>query len=167
MPEAEVDALVSEWLKSEPSVRLEQIRTEIQKAPHRASPLPKGWQGVYMFRYSSVWLKVGKAGPNSNARWQSQHYSPRAAVSNLAYSLLRYARPAEVEDPRLPASLKVQLERVGPDEIGDWIKQHTARCNLLLDARVDQSVLAHLENLAIAALRPVFEGRWAFGGQAL
>ena len=164
MPETEIDALVSELLKSEPSVLPEQIKTEIQEAPHRAPQLPNGWQGVYTFRYSGVWLKVGKAGPNSNARWQSHHYNPGAAPSNLAWSLLRYAQLAKVEDPRLPPSLKARLQRVGPNEIGDWIKQHTERCNLLLDARVDQPVLAHLEKLAIDALRPVFEGRWAFGG---
>jgi hypothetical protein len=33
-------------------------------------------------------LKVGKAGCNSNARFQSQHYNPSSAPSNLAHSLL-------------------------------------------------------------------------------
>lgn len=111
-----------------------------------------------------IWLKVGKAGPNSNARWQSQHYNSGAAMSNLACALLRYAQLGEAEDPRLPAAFKLRLQGVKPEDIGDWIKQHTDRCNLLLDARLGRCLVSNLETLAIATLKPVFEGRWAFRG---
>lgn len=35
-------------------------------------------------------LKVGKAGPNSAARFTSQHYSPASARSTLAGSIIKY-----------------------------------------------------------------------------
>jgi hypothetical protein len=35
-------------------------------------------------------LKVGRAGPNSVARFTSQHYSPGSARSTLAGSIIRY-----------------------------------------------------------------------------
>jgi hypothetical protein len=165
MSAPEIDSVVSQFLIECPGlVRPEQIRAEIQAAPHRALQLPTGWQGIYAFRYQGIWLKVGKAGPNSNARWQSQHYNPGAAMSNLAWSLLRYAQLAEIEDPRLSKTLKARIASVGPGAIGDWIKQNTDRCNILLEARLGRSALSDLETLAIEALAPVFEGRWMFGG---
>src|SRR5262249_45761660 len=84
----------------------------ILPAPHRPSPLPPGWQGIYAFRFQGVWLKVGEAGPKSNARWVSQHYDPGRAMSTLAFSLIRYAHLAEHEDPRLPANFKLRLQGV-------------------------------------------------------
>jgi len=53
-------------------------------------------------------LKVGKAGPNSTARFTSQHYLPTAARSTLAGSIVKYPilwpwlgiTPAEAADPR-------------------------------------------------------------------
>jgi hypothetical protein len=158
----EVDFIVAEYLKA--GARPSQIRAEVLTAPHRPNVLPSGWQGVYAFRFEGVWLKVGKAGPNSNARWVSQHYNPGAAMSNLAFSLVRYAYHGETEDPRLPPTFKLRLQNVKPDDVGDFIKQHTDRYNILIDASLGRQSLTLLETIAIDSLNPVFEGRWAFGG---
>ena len=45
-----------------------EIRVERLGIPHVPTSLPRGWQGVYCFKYQMVWLKVGKAGPKSGAR---------------------------------------------------------------------------------------------------
>lgn len=77
-----------------------EVRGEILTAPHRPpSSLPAGFGAVYAFalRSSSAApagggrvLKVGKAGPNSVARFTSQHYSPGSARSTLAGSIVKY-----------------------------------------------------------------------------
>src|SRR5439155_13000728 len=62
-----------------------EIRVERLGIPHVPTSLPRGWQGVYCFKYQMVWLKVGKAGPKSGARWTSHHYHPGRAQSTLAF----------------------------------------------------------------------------------
>jgi hypothetical protein len=44
------------------------------------------------------------------------------------------------------------------------MKQHLDRCNFLLDERLGKPVLTQLEAIAQEVLKPVFEGRWRFGG---
>jgi len=131
--------------------------------PHKPVALPKGWQGVYAFGLGTAWLKVGRAGPNSNARWVSQHYKATRSLSNLAWSLLRYTHLSSFEHPSLPAGLKVQLTTMQPDAIGDWIKQHAVRVNITIRAGLGPVALARLESIALGTLKPVFEGRWDRG----
>jgi hypothetical protein len=122
--------------------------------------MPKGRQGVYAFALGTVWLKVGKAGPNSNARWVSQHYKATRSLSNLAWSLLRYTHLSGFNHPRLPTNLRAQLMAVPPDALGDWIKKNTARVNFIIGAELGSDALDRLERIAQDTLRPVFEGRW-------
>lgn len=107
------------------------IRMESLLPPHPPRMMPTGWQGVYNFQLGDSWLKSGKAGPKSGARWLSHHYSPRRAMSTLARSLLLYAKAA-ADDPRLPSDLRLRLHDVPPDEIGQWIMANTARHNILI-----------------------------------
>jgi hypothetical protein len=68
----------------------EDIDVQILAAPHkRPNDLPLGKKCVYVFNLGSNCLKVGQAGPNSKARFTSQHYTPNSAGSNLAKSMLR------------------------------------------------------------------------------
>jgi hypothetical protein len=66
-------------------------KNELLSAPHVPTPLPSGKCAVYAFSLSqgancpagpNRALKVGSAGPNSNARFQPQHYSPGLAIGN-------------------------------------------------------------------------------------
>ena len=67
-----------------------EIEVETLKAPHRPpSRLPAGKMAVYVFSCGDTVLKVGKAGPNSGARYTSQHYNAASARSTLAASLLK------------------------------------------------------------------------------
>lgn len=56
--------------------------------PHQPKSLPSHKMAIYTFWYEGKFLKIGKAGPNSNARFLSQHYNPRSAQSTLAASIL-------------------------------------------------------------------------------
>jgi hypothetical protein len=72
-----------------------EIEVENQPAPHRQPKLPCGKCAVYVFSLSSAYgcrcpagrgrvLKVGKAGPKTKARFESQHYNVRSAQSTLS-----------------------------------------------------------------------------------
>jgi hypothetical protein len=143
-----------------------EVRLERLGRPHRPLPLPAGWQGVYSFRYEDTWLKVGKAGTKSGARWMSQHYNPGSAMSNLAFSLVKYGHFATREHAGLNG-LQAKLRDVSPDDIGDWIKGNTERVNLLIRAEMGAAGLARLESIAHRCFKPVFEGRWQFGEPAV
>jgi hypothetical protein len=108
------------------------IQHNHQPAPHKGKPLPSGQCAVYVFTLASKYgqttraggnraLKVGKAGINCSARFQSQHYSTRAALSTLASTLLKtkvlwsFIRISSLEETNIRA----------------WIEQNTDRDNFL------------------------------------
>jgi len=81
-------------------------------------------------------LKIGVAGPNSNARFLSQHYNPNSANSNLAKSLI-----------------KAGICEGNPKE---WIINNTYRINAVFDEF--NKPLAHaLEAYLHLAFNPRFE----------
>lgn len=134
------------------------VTHEPQPAPHRPHALPSGKCAVYVFTLCSAYgdscpvgahraLKVGKAGPNSNARFQSQHYNPRSAQSNLAASLI----DARVLWPFLG------LRSLKEEDVKSWIMTNADRDNLYLD-EADRDLLAELERYVKGILGPVFEG---------
>lgn len=65
-----------------------QLKIIDRGVPHQPSGLPKGNFGIYSFEYDNEFLKIGKVGQNSDARFRSQHYIPRSSQSNLAKSIL-------------------------------------------------------------------------------
>lgn len=119
--------------------------TEELPAPHRPTGLPLNSMAVYVFSYKGRTLKVGKVGPNSDARYRSQHYSARSSASNLASSLLK--NPGPIGNPA-----------VSVDSVGDWIRDNTNRVNFILDKNVGIEVLNLLESFVQCRLRPVYEG---------
>ena len=60
------------------------VDIDVAPAPHRPRSLPVGKMAVYCFFFRGRALKIGIAGPNSGARYLSQHYHPRSAGSTLA-----------------------------------------------------------------------------------
>jgi hypothetical protein len=131
---------------------------EVQLAPHKPHSLRVGCCALYVFSLSERYghtipagahrvLKVGKAGQNSNARFQSQHYSPGSAPSTLAACLIR----TRVLWPYLG------LASMSEDRVRDWLQQHTERDNFYLSAD-DEIALGEFEKFLRGRLGPVFEG---------
>lgn len=122
------------------------IRVEELPAPHSPpTRLPAGQMAVYVFSLSGDMLKVGKAGPNSHARYSSQHYNPGSAQSTLA------------------ASMIADAERLGLGEadraaIGNWIRSNVDRVNILIPISHGIPVLTLLESFLQCRLRPRYEG---------
>lgn len=98
---------------------------------------------VYAFWSEGGWLKVGKVGPNSNARYTSQHYLAGSAPSTLAGSLMRSPPTDNGFDPA---------------QAGAWIRERTCRVNILLPAHQPRELLSLLEAFLHLRLRPRFEG---------
>ncbi|MDQ3668187.1 MAG: hypothetical protein M3410_16765 [Acidobacteriota bacterium] len=121
------------------------IEVYILPAPHRPpSSLPIGKFGVYAFMFGDRCLKVGKAGPNSTARFCSQHYGTNAP-STLAKSLLK---------------LQSSVGATGLDitNVKAWICENTARINFLIPSRHGVFALSLLEAFVQCRLRPEYEG---------
>jgi hypothetical protein len=122
------------------------IAIDLAPKPHKPSGLPSGRMAVYCFFLNGRALKIGVAGPNSDARYRSQHYNPNSAQSTLARSLL--TKPEKAGIPVLRSNF-----------VGDWIKANTDRINFLLPATFDRSVLTRLELFLHGRWLPVYEGR--------
>jgi hypothetical protein len=121
------------------------VDIEILPRPHKQpGRLPVGKMAVYVF--SSAWqvLKIGKAGPNSHARFSSHHYAPGRAMSTLAGKII-----ADRQWPGGP--------RPDPGYIGEWIKRNCDRVNLLLDSGLGTAALTSFEEWLIGELRPRYE----------
>ena len=122
------------------------FEVEYLPAPHRPpTRLPAGKMAVYGFWSNGTWLKIGKAGPNSKARYTSQHYNAGSAQSTLAGSL--------ASDPRM-----LSVDGFNPQAVGNWIKAETHRFNILLSAGRRRELLALLEAFLHLRLRPRYEG---------
>jgi hypothetical protein len=122
------------------------ILIEELPAPHKPpSKLPLGFMAVYIFSFRGDCLKVGKSGPRSQARYTSQHYNPKSAMSNLAKSLL-----ATKGDRR--------FKKLNDENVSEWLKTNTDRVNLLLPYEFGISTLTLLEAFAQCRLKPIFEG---------
>lgn len=129
------------------------VWVELHVAPHVRPPnLPDAMQAVYVFMLGEKCLKVGKAGPNSTARYCSQHYSLHAP-STLAKSILGHGRELL---PALPPG--VPKPTLHAEEIGRWIESYTSRMNVLIPARSGPFALSLLEAFLQCRLKPLFEG---------
>lgn len=96
-------------------VRLAQQSMEFDSLgkPHRPpTRLPPGKMAAMCSPTTSVFLKIGKIGARSQARYTSQHYRAGSVPSTLAASILK--------DPGL-------MERLQIDEasVADWVKANT------------------------------------------
>jgi len=115
--------------------------------PHSPpTTLPKDKMAVYIFLHGEQCLKVGKAGPKSNARYTHQHYGTGRAQSTLAKSI--------VKNPG-----RIGMEKMNDAEVGAWIKSQTRRINIILDSEHDRNILNFVEAFYILRLKPVYEGQ--------
>lgn len=120
------------------------IRVVDRGMPHKPTSLPKDEMGIYMFEYESAFLKIGKVGAKSNARFLSQHYNPRSSMSNLAISILG-------DELMTPFHLT-------ESNVGDWIKTNTRRIDILVDVELGMHVLNFIEAALLMKYNPRYEG---------
>jgi len=146
------DKIIDDFISICKIAGLKLSKKEIEKTEwhagegHKPEKLKKGYMAVYIFTnpLNTECYKVGKVFKNSNARFQTQHYSPSSSRSNLAKSLL--------DDYTVNGNFT-------QDNISEWIKQNTTRTNLLIDAKKAISTLNLLEAFLQVKLDPKYEGR--------
>lgn len=127
-------------------VKGDDIQIEKMTAPHTPpSTLPKGKMAVYVFHWRKQCLKVGKVGPKSQARYTSQHYSPKSSNSNLAKSILKDVST-------------LGIDGINEQNVGNWIKHNTDRINFIIPMRLGIPLLSLLESFLQCRLKPRFEG---------
>ena len=124
------------------------VRIEVLPKPHTPTDLPAGRMAVYCFFLGEQALKIGIAGPNSNARYRYQHYKAGSAGSTLAASILR--NPG-----------KVGQNTISADHVGAWIQRTTDRVNILVPISFGRWMLPSLEQHLHKKWMPIFEGRVA------
>ena len=126
--------------------RIDRGKIEIidRGVPHTPASLKPGTMGVYTFLYNGRFLKIGKAGPNSNARFLSQHYNPDSANSNLAASIL--------DDPDMA------VHGLTVNTVGKWIKQNCRRIDILIGAGLGIFTLELVEASLHYKYEPKYEG---------
>jgi len=142
-------AIADDFTKAAALANVHIPRSDIEVAflpsPHRPpSSLPTGKLAVYVFMFGTTCLKVGKAGPNSVARYCTQHYGFNAP-STVAKSLLK--RQGELG-----------VSGITEQSAKDWICRYTARLDFLVPARYGVFALSLLEAFVQCRLSPMFEG---------
>jgi hypothetical protein len=100
---------------------------------------------VYVFLWRDECLKVGKAGPRSQARYVSQHYNPASSPSNLARSVLEH-------------KADLGLSHLDESTVGGWVRANTTRINFLMDRAFGVAALGLLESFLQCRLKPRIEG---------
>jgi hypothetical protein len=109
---------------------------------HYPMPLPQGYGAIYIFKWDEIYLKVGKAGCNSNARYQSQHYNPNSSNSNLSRSL--------INDNQFNGIVNI-------NNVGNWLKENTSRFNILIPDQLNNNFLHFAEAFFILKCTPRYE----------
>jgi len=142
-------AIADDFVKAAVLAGVEIPRADIQvaclPAPHRPpSSFPVSKLAVYVFMYADRCLKVGKAGPNSAARYCSQHYGFNAP-STLAKSLLK-------------RQTDIGVNGLTEQSAKDWICKNTTRLDFLMPSRHGVFALSLLEAFVQCRLQPEFEG---------
>lgn len=132
------------------------LASEYLPAPHRPTALRTDCGAVYIFALAAHTkgaagagrvLKVGRVGPNSNARFQSQHYAPGSARSTLAKSIIKY----EVLWPWLG------IDNVDASTVRQWMLANLDRTNVYVPA-ASTALVPSLEMYIRARLGSVYEG---------
>lgn len=145
--EEDIDSLINAAALAGFNVKRSQISLHILPAginTHLANRLPHLCAAIYIFKDNDIYLKVGKAGENSNPRFQSQHYTiTRTRKSGLAISLSKNMVYAQV---------------IAEQEIGGWIKRNTTRFNVIFPAQLGKHFLHFAEAFFILKCNPLFEG---------
>ena len=121
----------------------EQVQIIDRGLPHSIGSLPKGKMAIYIFKYGDIYLKIGKVGTKSNARFISQHYHPISANSNLAKSIL-----ADDEFG----------DNVSADTIKEWMMNNLNRIDILVNENLGIFALDLFEMCLHYKYKPKYEG---------
>ncbi|MDB4590990.1 hypothetical protein OAH77_04740 [Flavobacteriaceae bacterium] len=125
---------------------------------HTPSRLIKGKeQGVYVFIRNETTFKVGKAGTNSQARWNSHHYN----LDNSTPSTLTKSFMMDLENFKtfFPVHAKRDIEKINKRQIKNWIQNNMSRIEFKISSKESSIALNLLEALVQFNFPPIYEGK--------
>lgn len=162
------------------NVALNEKNVEIHIMPD--CKLENGKMGIYMFCYrykgKEVFLKIGKAGEKTKARFSTQHYCVNKTKSTLAKSLIKSIQE-DIIDNKVLEEIKQEITKIitkeemmqildnsdninlkeQKEKIKDWMKKNLTKINIVLDASLENRVLSFFEEYFIFKYNPIFEGK--------
>jgi len=124
---------------------------------HIPTTLKKGQeQGVYVFlKNEKICFKVGKAGTNSQARWNSHHYRLNKTKSSLPSSIKNdITKFKSFFDP----SIHNEIDNLNNANIKNWIKNNLSRIEFKMSNTESTYALDLLEKFIAFKLEPIYEG---------
>lgn len=144
--------------------------------------LENGKMGIYMFCYrhkdKEVFLKIGKAGEKTKARFSTQHYCINKTKSTLAKSLIKSIQEDRIDNKVLEEIkqeftaiiTKEEMKQIlynsdnsnlkdKKEEIKDWMKSKLTKINIVLDASFGNRVLSFFKEYFLFKYNPIFEGK--------
>lgn len=144
--------------------------------------LEDGKMGIYMFCYrykdKDVFLKIGKAGEKTKARFSTQHYCINKTKSTLAKSLIKNIQEDRIDNEVLEEIkqeitaiiTKEEIKQIldnsdnsnlkdKKDGIKEWMKDNLTKINIVLDASLGNRVLSFFEEFFLFKYNPIFEGK--------
>lgn len=144
--------------------------------------LEDGKMGIYMFCYrykdKEVFLKIGKAGEKTKARFSTQHYCINKTKSTLAKSLIKNIQEDRIDNEVLEEIkqeitaiiTKEEIKQIldnsdnsnlkdKKDGIKEWMKDNLTKINIVLDASLGNRVLSFFEEFFLFKYNPIFEGK--------
>ncbi len=132
-------------------LKIEDRENEIEHkdhgCPHKPESLEKGKMAIYIFIHNEIFLKIGKVGEKSKARFLSQHYGTTRSNSNLAKSILN--------NEKMVKRYSLDTKK----NIGEWIMENTQRIDILIPTDFGMKFLSLLEAYLHYQYKPRFEGK--------
>ncbi|MBN8571316.1 MAG: hypothetical protein J0M18_16970 [Ignavibacteria bacterium] len=146
-----MDQLVDDFIKvcNLSNIKLEKdeliIESISDETSHKCKKLPDNCMAIYIFKTKNEYLKVGKVGPKSRARYLHHHYNPKSSGSNLAKSILK------------DSSFISDFEAI--KDVKNWIIRNTIRTNIIVKANKGSLFLNLFEAFLHCRLKPKYEGK--------
>lgn len=124
---------------------------------HVPTTLGTSEKGVYVFLYGNYCFKVGKAGANSQARWNSHHYNldnttPSTLPKSITKDTSRFKR-------FFPVEKHAEIDNLSPDNVKEWIQNNISRIEFKISNNESDFALNLLESLLQFRLMPEYEGK--------
>jgi hypothetical protein len=113
--------------------------------PHTPRKLDTGTMAVYTFNLKGNFLKIGKVGSRSPARFTYQHYRASGSSSTFAKSLLGDLSMRETYF-------------LNEGNVGGWIKEHCQRIDILIPVELGIFTLNLVEAVLHYKYEPMYEG---------
>ncbi len=124
---------------------------------HKPTKLENNKKGVYVFIYGNYCFKVGKAGPKSQARWNSHHYNlDETTPSTLPKSI---KRDTDRFKRFFPLEKHQEIDSLNPNNVKDWIQNNISRIEFKISSDESDYALNFLESLIQFRLMPEYEGK--------